>query len=45
MGVNDGIAFAADVVDQPFLRKIGKAPERLAKIPFKVTLPAGAQAP
>lgn len=29
----------------PFLRKLGKAPEKLAKIPFKVTLPAGAQAP
>ena len=25
----------------PFLRKLGKAPEQLAKIPFKVTLPAG----
>jgi len=23
----------------PFLRKIGKAPEQLAKIKFKVTLP------
>jgi TolB-like protein/Tfp pilus assembly protein PilF len=29
----------------PFLRKLGKGPEDLAKIPFKVTLPAGAQAP
>jgi TolB-like protein len=28
-----------------FLRKLGKAPEQLEKIPFKVTLPAGAQAP
>ncbi|HSC11274.1 MAG TPA: hypothetical protein VLC97_09900, partial [Rhodanobacteraceae bacterium] len=28
----------------PFLRKLGKAPEQLAKIEFKVTLPqAGAQ--
>ena len=27
------------------LRKLGKEPERLAKIPFKVTLPAGAQVP
>ena len=25
----------------PFLRKLGKAPEQLAKIPFKVTLPLG----
>jgi len=23
----------------PFLRKLGKAPEQVAKIPFKVTLP------
>ena len=29
----------------PFLRKLGKAPEQLAKIKFKVTLPAGAQTP
>ena len=29
----------------PFLRKLGKAPEQLAKIPFKVTLPAGTPAP
>ena len=28
----------------PFLRRIGKAPEQLAKIEFKVTLPAGWQA-
>ncbi len=29
----------------PFLRRLGKAPEQLAKIPFKVTLPAGSPAP
>jgi tetratricopeptide (TPR) repeat protein len=28
----------------PFLRKIGKAPEQLAKIEFRVTLPQGAAA-
>ncbi|MES1265273.1 MAG: hypothetical protein ABUU24_06435, partial [Variovorax sp.] len=28
----------------PFLRKLGKAPEQLAKIKFKVTLPTGAAA-
>jgi TolB-like protein/Flp pilus assembly protein TadD len=29
----------------PFLRKLGKAPEQLAKIEFKVTLPGGTPAP
>jgi hypothetical protein len=29
----------------PFLRKVGKAPEQLAKIEFKVTLPGVAPAP
>ena len=29
----------------PFLRKLGKDPEQLAKFSFKVTLPAGAQTP
>ena len=48
---NDGGTFAEIVVDPlfgnlyddprwvPFLRKIGKAPEQLAKISFKVTPP------
>jgi len=31
----------ADPRWQPFLRKVGKAPEQLAKIEFKGTLPQG----
>jgi hypothetical protein len=33
------VRFRGDPRRQPFLRKIGFAPEQLARIEFKVTLP------